>query len=237
MRGVSAGDEIAVVVSASTVTGSTAGAEFNIVGDKVTVKSAKGAGAGWLSLDGAKSVTFAGPPTPLTNGVYGTVTLTVNAGVTADMAFSVGVSDFVAYNADGTKTDVAAGAALMVNKASPTLTADATSVMIPLDGSAGTATVTAAGFDGTVTYTGASEDGTVSATEAGDVTVTATDGIDPETPSVTISFIATPYLTASSSSVTISHGDTGSATVTVMDAADGADISITVDGDGVTFRD
>ena len=238
VRGKSAGDEIVATVSASTVTGSTAGAEFNITGDKVTVTSVSGA-SGLQMLAGSKDVTLIGVPTTLTNGVYGTVTLTVADGVTADMAFSVGVSDFVSYGADGSRTDVASGTALMVNKAMPTLTADATSVMIPRDGSAGTAMVTAAGFDGTVTLSASeggsvAEDGTVSASAPADVTVTATDGIDPEEPSVTISFIATPYLMASSGSVTVSHGATGSATVTLMDAADGADVSFTVEGEGVT---
>ena len=240
VRGKKAGDEIVATVSASTVTGQTTGAEFNIVGDKVTVKPSDKVGS-WDRISGTKDVTLIGIPATLNNGVYGTITLIVNDGVTADMAFSVGVSDFVAYNADASRTDVAAGTPLMVNKAMPTLDADATSVMIPRDGSPGTAMVTAGGFGGTVTFSASeggsvSDDGTVSASAPADVTVTATDGIDPVEPSVAISFIATPYLMASSGSVTVAHGKSGSATVTVMDAVDGADISFDVQGDGVTHE-
>ena len=239
VRGKSAGDEIVATISASTVTGSTVGAEFNIVGDKVTIKPNSVTG-GWNTVTGTKDVTLVGTPKTLDSGVYGTITLMVADGVTADMAFSVGVSGFVAYNADGSRTDVAAGTPLMVNKPLPTLTPDKTGdVMIPRDGSA-TVTVTADGFSGDVTYTGASEDGTVSATEPAAVTVTATDGIDPHVPEVMVSFIATPIVTiwdgkddATGATLTVSHGETKMVTAIVEDAVDGAEISFDVQGEGV----
>ena len=243
VRGKSAGDEIVVTVSASTVTGQTTGAEFDIVSDKVTIGSVNGA-SGLRMLPGTKDVTLVGVPTTLNNGIYGTVTLTVNAGVTADMAFSIGVANFVAYNADGTKTDVAAGAPLMVNKAMPTLTPDKKGdVMIPRDGSA-TVMVTADGFDGTVMFTGAADDGSVTATKAGDVKVSATDGIDPEEPEITVSFILTPIVTiwdgdddATGATITVSHGATAMVKAIVEDAVDGADISFDVQGEGITSEE
>ena len=241
VRGKSAGDEIVVTVSASTVTGQTAGAEFDIVSDKVEVGSFNG---DFSKISGDNlSVKLVGVPTTLTDGVYGTITLTVKAGVTADMPFSIGVSDFMAYNADGTKTPVDAGAPLMVNKAMPTLTPDKTGdVMIPRDGEA-TVTVTAAGFDGTITFSDnatASDDGmsaTVTASEAGNVTVTAEDDIDPEMAKADISFILTPQVASSvSEAVTVLPGGSGMATVTLMDAVD-AEFAFKVEGEGVESED
>ena len=60
----------------------------------------------------------------------------------------------------------------------PRWMADQTGDVMIMPGGSATVTVTAAGFVGDVTLDGAAEDGTVTATEAGEMTVTATDGID-----------------------------------------------------------
>ena len=134
---------------------------------------------------------------------------------------------------------VAAGAPLVVNKPLPTLTAPEGDVMI-MPGGEASVMVTAAGFDGDVTLDGAAEDGTVTATEPGEVTVTATDGIDPASASATINFVW-GALTATSdadAAVMVMPGGSSSVTVTAEGQAEGATVAFALgegSSEGVTL--
>ena len=174
-----------------------------------------------LERDGT-SIKIAGAP-PEGRSSYGSVTFTTNADYDGAM-FSIGVASFNTLTSSG-RSSVAAGAPLMVNKPLPTLMGPDGDVMIMPGGSA-TAMVTAAGFDGTVTFDGAAEDGTVTASEPGEVTVTASDGIDPESASATINFVwGSLTLTADpEGAVTVMPGGTEMVTLTVSGQAEGAEV-------------
>ena len=126
---------------------------------------------------------------PAERGAYGSVTFTTDPDYDGTK-FTISIASFNAFEGDAEdgKMSVAAGAPLVVNKPLPTLTAPEGDVMI-MPGGEASVMVTAAGFDGDVTLDGAAEDGTVTASAPDEVTVTATDGIDPETASATINFV------------------------------------------------
>ena len=171
-------------------------------------------------------------PMMLQGGVLGSVTFTTNDDYDGGM-FSIGVTSLELSTTDGLMT-VAAGAPVVVNRPLPTLTPDQEGDVMIMPGGSASATVTAAGFVGAVAFDGADEDGTVTATEPGEVTVTATDGIDPETASATINFVWGPLTASATEADPVPPGGSSSVTVTVEGAAEGVDAVITSDNEAVT---
>ena len=165
------------------------------------------------------------PPMMLQGGALGSVTFTTNADYDGGM-FTIGVASLELFTTGG-RMSVAPGASVVVNKPRPTLEADQTGDVIIMPGGSATVTVTAAGFVGPVTLDGAAEDGTVTASEAGEVTVTATDGIDPHVASATINFVLGDITVSADPEgpVTVMPGGMGMAMLTTSGQADGAEVA------------
>ena len=177
------------------------------------------------------SVTLAGPP--MDRGDYATVTFTTSAG--GEFVISLDSFDvFTTPDADKEAANVSL-ARLAVNRPLPTLTASAPDPVKP--GGSATAMVTADGFVGPVTFDGAEADGSVTASAPGEVTVTATDGIDPHAPSVTINFVWGELTLTASDPDPVKPGGSSSSMLTVEGQAEGAAVVITSSNDAVTISD
>ena len=225
VRDVGAGAEVAVSLIVPGLTANVGGGKITFSVDP-SVATITGVIPGASLVESESSgltLVLAIPPMMLQGGALGSVTFTTNDDYDGGM-FVIGVTSLELFTTDGVMS-VAAGAPVVVNKPRPTLMGPDGDVMIMPGGSA-TAMVTAAGFVGDVTLDGAAEDGTVTATEAGEVTVTATDGIDPHVASVTINFVLGDITLSADpeGTVTIAPGGMGMVTVTASGQADGADV-------------
>ena len=231
VRGKSAGDEIVVDVAVGGMDESF-GAEITFAVDPPNAATRTGLDANNLQVleEDGMSVTLAGTPVP--RGAYGSVTFTA----ATDEAFSISVTSFNVLAREGKKAVDVSGASLMVNKPLPTLMGPDGDVMI-MPGGEAMAMVTAAGFDGDVTFDGAEADGSVTADAPGEVTVTATDGIDPASASVTINFVWGPLTLTASDADPVKPGGSSSVMLTVEGAAEGATVMIASSDDAVTVSE
>ena len=241
VRGIGASAEVVVDVAVSGMEESFGAEIVFAVDPPVATITAVNASEGIVISDteGMK-VTQGGFP-PAKRGAYGSVTFTTDPDYDGTK-FTISIASFNAFESDAEagRMLVAAGAPLVVNKPLPTLTAPEGDVMI-MPGGEASVMVTAAGFDGDVTFDGAAEDGTVTATEPGEVPVTATDGIDPETASATINFVW-GALTATSdadAAVMVMPGGRGMVTVTAEGQAEGATVAFALGegAEGVALTD
>ena len=199
-----AGTDIVVEVFVNGLAGPIVGGVVTFDTDKLTVKSAAPA-TGFFALGTtANTVSFGAVPSgTLTNGYFGTVTLSPAENVTASTEFAVGVSvKNLADAASPTDTDDITAAMPLSFNAVPRLDASATTVPVPIGGT-GTATVMAVNFpaDATINFDVqiAGEfnieqkvDGATLTLTAGipaSVTVTASDGTT-TTDSLTIEFVS-----------------------------------------------
>ncbi len=221
VRGVAAGGTVEVAVAVGGMTGAYGGSMTFVVEPAVATVSNVAPAEGLLIVNqSGMSVTLAGPP--MDRGNFATVTFTANDGG----MFSISVSSFDIFTTpDADKEAATPGAPLVVNKPLPTLMGPDGDVMI-MPGGEASAMVTAAGFDGDVTFDGAAEDGTVTASAPGEVVVTATDGMDPESASATINFVWGDITVSADPEgpVTVMPGGSGSATLTTSGQAEGADV-------------
>ena len=87
----------------------------------------------------------------------------------------------------------------------------------------------------TVTFDGADENGAVTATEAGEVTVTASDGIDPASASATVTFVWGGLTVSATDADPVMPGGSSSAMLTASGQADGATITFASDNEAVTI--
>ena len=206
-------------------------------------------------IDGMSVTLLALPAVNLTDGKYGSVTLTVGEDVTD---FTIRVASFMMFTADGMKRSVGGGMPLEVMVGPrPKLETESTEVTFEDFGVPSTVMVTAVNFEegATIKFSyeatadfQAMEDGsslTITAESAGDVMVTATDGT--VSASVTITFMnPDPYVKASESDVIIPEGGMKSVTVsavglegvisyTIKKTSGTASISSDADGDMVTL--
>ena len=234
VRGVGANAPVVVAVSVGGMIGAR-GAEitFEVTSPEVSISELDPPGDGddeWVVFErSGMSVTIVGGP--MDSGDFGTVTFMTSANYQGE-AFSIGVESFdILTDPDVVPpTPTTPGTALEVNKALPTLTAEKTTVLFT-PGGMGTTTVTAGGFDGTITFSDnatASDDGmsaTVTASAPGDVTVTASDDIDPESASETITFVElTAASDAGDAAVVVKPGGSNSATVSASGQAVDAEV-------------
>ncbi len=234
VRGKSAGDEIVVDVAVGGMDESF-GAEITFMVDPPAAATRTGLDANNLQVleEDGMSFTLAGIPVP--RGAYGSVTFTA----ATDTEFKILVTSFNVLTREGKKAVDASGASVTVNKPLPTLTSDQEGDVVIMPGGSASAMVTAAGFGGDVTFDGAAEDGTVTASEPGEVTVTASDGIDPASASATINFVwGDLTLTADpEGAVTVMPGGTEMVTLMVSGQAEGAEVSLALGegAEGVTL--
>ena len=228
VRDVGAGADVVVNVAIPGLTANVGGGEitFSVDPSVATIKAVT-PDMSVVKSEGLKLVLVV-PPMMLQGGALGSVTFTTDADYDGGM-FTIGVESLELLTTDG-RMSVAAGAPVVVNKPLPTLMGPEDDVMIMPGGSA-SAMVTAAGFVGAVTYEGADEDGNVTATEPGEVTVTATDGIDPATASATITFVWGPFTATSDAeaAVVVMPGGSNSATVSSEGQAEGATVAFALE--------
>ena len=236
---VAAGDEVVINVGVDGLTTATIGAVITIESDVATIKEdGVMAAAGFSVLDSDDtSATLFGVPTMLTDGSYGTVTLTLSDDYDGSMA-SINASVTV-LAPGGMKVPAAAGDAVMVTGFSPSLEASATEVTVP-HGETAMATVTAMGTEDeevifAVEAEGVEylrEDGmvTLSATGNGTATVSAMVG-GVATNSVTVVFMKAPAeLQTEMEEVVIPRDGSATATVIAVGFAEGASLDFSITG-------
>ncbi len=227
---VAAGDEVVVNVAVDGLEGPVVGGEITIMVDPAVAAITGGMPAAGLNVspDGivGMSLTLIGAPTMLTDGSFGTVTLTLSPAYDGAMV-SINASVNV-FTPAGMRAMAAAGDAVMVSGGPvPMLETESTEVEFDDFGVPATVMVTAVDFpeDAVIKFSyeatadfQAMEDGavlTLTAETPGDVTVMASDGMS--SASITITFSnPDPYVKADATDVIIPEGGMKSVTVTAV---------------------
>ena len=152
---VNAGDDVVVNVAVDGLEGATLGAVITIESDVATIKEDGVMAAGFRVLESDDtSATLFGLPTMLTDGSYGTVTLTLSADYDGSMA-SISASVTV-LTPGGMKVSAAAGDPVVVSGGpTPALETESTDVEFDDFGVPKAVTVTAVNFeeDATINFT------------------------------------------------------------------------------------